>query len=298
MSKWARVFSRLLRRRSVLGLAVLLLSAVAAQAQQSRVECSTVASKILTRDVAYCVILPPSYGVDKAKRYPVVYYLHGLGDNEQSLVNGGGWNVYDDLLRKKKIGEFIIVTPAGYRSFYINSHDGRFRYGDFFGTEFIPAIERKYRVARTRAQRGLLGISMGGFGALYHAFTQPRKFSVVATHMAALTEKLPQAFGGGFEEQLMSDVFGNPPDAVYYASVSPISLANRRYTALKGLSIYFDCGDNDDYGFDGGAVALDAALKRRNVAHEFHLYPGRHGWRYVMDHFPASLEFLSKALVK
>jgi len=51
------------------------------------------ASQILGRPVRYCVLLPASYDTEKARRYPVLYYLHGLGDNEQSLVNFGGWNL-------------------------------------------------------------------------------------------------------------------------------------------------------------------------------------------------------------
>ena len=58
-------------------------------------------------------MLPPSYARDKARRYPVAYYLHGLGDNEQSLVNLGGWSIYDRLMREKKIGEFVVAGSGG-----------------------------------------------------------------------------------------------------------------------------------------------------------------------------------------
>ena len=71
------------------------------------------------------MLLPPSYDSDKTRRYPVLYSLHGLGGNEQELINSGGWDLIQDLWDKKQIGEFLIAAPAGGRSFYINSRDGR-----------------------------------------------------------------------------------------------------------------------------------------------------------------------------
>jgi len=57
---------------------------------QGRAECSVVQSAILARPVHYCAYLPASFDQDKARQFPVLYYLHGLGDNEQSLLNSGG----------------------------------------------------------------------------------------------------------------------------------------------------------------------------------------------------------------
>jgi S-formylglutathione hydrolase FrmB len=59
------------------------------------------------------------------------------------------------------------------------------------------------------------------------------------------------------------------------------------------LKIYFDCGSEDEYGFDGGAEALDRLLTSRHTPHEFHLYPGGHNWIYFAEHLPALLEFHS-----
>ena len=100
----------------------------------------------------------------------MLYDLHGLGDNEQSLMNTGAWSLIQDLREQGKIGEFLIVTPDGGSSFYINSRDGRVRYNDFFLREFMPAIERRYRVRAGRTSRGITGMSMGGYGALRLGF--------------------------------------------------------------------------------------------------------------------------------
>jgi S-formylglutathione hydrolase FrmB len=262
----------------------------------SRVDCSELPSKVLGRSVPYCVLLPPSYDAQKTQRYPVLYYLHGLGDNEQSLINGGGWSIYDEQLSQNKIGEFLIVSPNEFRSFAVNSRDGRVKYEDFFVREFMPAIEKKYRIKPGRSARGVMGISMGGFGALHYAFKYPQLFVSVSTHMAALREQLPKNVEGVPEGKLLGDIFGQPIDETYYQANSPFTLARKAPRAqLRSLKIYFDCGSEDSYRFDIGAEQLHKLLQARGVPHEFHIYPGSHDMVYVLQHFAASLQWHSRA---
>ena len=173
-----------------------LLIAGGSAAAQSRMDCSALNSQILKQVVHYCVYLPAGYdasaALHPAKRYPVLYFLHGLGDNEQTLFNGGGWTLLDDLRNQHKMGDFLIVCPEGRRSFYINSADGSVRYNDFFLQEFLPHIEGKYRILRGRAGRAISGISMGGYGALRFAFAHPELFSAVSAQSAALITESPQ----------------------------------------------------------------------------------------------------------
>jgi S-formylglutathione hydrolase FrmB len=258
---------------------------------QGRAECRTVASTILKRSVRYCALLPASYDTDKTRRFPVLYQLHGLGDSEQSLVNSGGWDLIEQLREQKRIGEFIIVTPDGARTFYVNSKDGRELYENFFIKEFIPAIERRYRAIATRAGRGIGGFSMGGYGALRFAFKYPQMFASVSAHSAALFEDLPESFTALFNRNLRA--FGEPIDPAYWKQNTPFTLA-RAALNLAGLKIYFDCGRSDDYGFDAGAEILHRLLEQRKIPHEFHIYPGRHSGAYVAEHLDESLAFHSR----
>jgi S-formylglutathione hydrolase FrmB len=288
-----------MKRALIRTLLMLVVVSGASALAQSRVDCGKMPSKILGMSVPYCVMLPPSYDTSKTMKFPVVYYLHGLGDNEQSLVNGGGWQLYEQLLDDKKVGEYIIATPYGYRSFYINSKDGKFPYEDFFVREFMPEIERKYRVRAVRGSRGIMGVSMGGYGALHYAFKYPDKFAAVSTHMAALMENPPANLGASREGKLLTEIFGNPLDRDYYKRNSPFTYARTQpATKLNGLAIYFDVGSEDGYGFDSGNSAMDKLLTSRAVKHEFHVYPGGHDWNFVIEHFGKSLEVQSKALGK
>ena len=269
----------------------------ASQTSEARGECLSLPSRILARSIPYCVILPPGYAKEPNRRYPVLYYLHGLGDNEQMLLRSGGFDLVQELWDGHEIGDFIIVTPAGYASFFMNSRDGRFRYDDFFLQEFIPRIEKRYRTEPGRESRGIGGISMGGYGALRMAFLHPQLFGSVSAHSAALMERLPSVSVTNSPEsgrfRIFGNVFGSPPDRPFWDRNNPVQIA--RNADLAGMKIRFDCGNQDDYGFDVGAQALHDLLASRHIAHEFHLYPGGHNWSYFAAHLPESLRFHSAA---
>jgi S-formylglutathione hydrolase FrmB len=292
---FASRFSSLVTRHSSLATLFFLLLTLPLHAT-GRVECNSLNSKILSRSVPYCVVLPASFDADKTRKFPILYDLHGLGDNEQFLVHSGLWNLVEDLRDNQQLKDFLIVTPDGDASFYINSRDGKNRYEDFLLEEFFPFVEKRYRAAPGRANRAISGVSMGGYGALHLAFRHPQLFGSVSAHSAALIEKLPSFLGpsssGSPRSRVLGGVFGNPPDPVFWDRNSPIVLA--RIANLAGMKIYFDCGDQDDYGFDAGARALGKILTSRHIPHEFHIFPGRHDPAYFAGHIPASLQFHSR----
>lgn len=276
--------------------AAVLTLAQPARAALGRIECRSTHSQILGREVRFCAILPPSYDSATSRRYPVLYFLHGLGGNEQLLVSSGGWNLIEDLLEQHTIGEFLVVTPDADTSFYINSRDGRDRYEDFFTREFIPFIDRTYRTSPLRGSRGIGGISMGGYGALHIAFRHPELFVSASANSAALLDKFPDVRFANPEQSLLLRVlraFGTPPDSAFWRRNDPLTLARTRN--LAGLKIYFDCGREDDYGFERGAQSLHDVLAARRIPHEFHLYPGAHNWQYFVARLPAVFEFHSRA---
>jgi S-formylglutathione hydrolase FrmB len=279
--------------------------AVSVQARaQSRIDCDALNSRILKHPVHYCVYLPAGYDAGAtqhpARTYPVLYFLHGLGDNERTLFNSGGWTLFDDLRQQHKMGEFLIVAPEGRRTFYINSADGSVRYSDFFLQEFIPLIEAKYRISKGRSNRAISGISMGGYGALRFAFAHPEMFSAVSAQSAALITESPQeldtaARSGAPLGKLLATVFGSPIEAQHWKDNSPFALAEKNSAALRKVAIYFNCGQQDNYGFEKGAAALHEQLQKQGVKHEYHPYPGDHSLSYFLDHFTEVMEFHSQA---
>ena len=279
---------------------LLALALVPAVHAEGRAECSVVKSTILARPVRYCAYLPASFDQDKTRQYPVLYYLHGLGDNEQSLLNMGGWDLIEELRRQGKIGDFVVLAPNGGHTFFLNSADGKLRYEDFLTKEFMPQMEKKYRIISTRATRGVTGVSMGGFGALHLAFKYPQQFAAVSAQMPALLAEIPPNFaagGPGSPGSMMGDVFGSPFNRAYFDRNNVFYFAKTDPTAeLKRTKIYFDVGNNDDYGFEQGAQKLHQLLDSRGVANVFLVYSGGHNPQFVMRHFGDVMQFQWNAI--
>jgi len=290
--------------RWLLGFLTFLLSFSSTLASaQGRIDCSSVQSKILKRAVHYCVQVPVNYDKDSNARYPVLYYLHGLGDNEQSFSRTGGWTLIEDLREHGRIGDFLIVAPEGGASFYINSADGEQRYSDFFLREFLPYIEKKYRKQPGREARAITGISMGGYGALRFAFAYPEMFSAVSAQSAALIVESPEELnelGRSRPEvaEALAPLIGDPINIPHWKANDPFTLAKKNKNALKNMAIYFNCGQSDDYGFETGAAALDKQLTAEGIVHEYHPYPGGHSMNYFLSHLGEVIEFHSRAFQK
>ncbi len=279
--------------------------AVSCRAQQSgtvsgasSLKCDSFNSRILGRSVNYCVDLPAGYDSQPAKRYPVLYFLHGLFENEQSWGEKGGKQILDRLRAAGKVGNFIVVIPDGGHSFYINSYDGRDRYEDFFTQEFVPAMDRLYRTIPVPQERAVSGTSMGGFGALHLAMRHASLFGAGSAQGAALIAKFPNPLPSegrwAFYARILSGTFGSPLNESYWDANSPLTLAEQP-NKFEGLKLYFDCGDHDRYGFNAGAGLLDQILTREGYPHQYVLRDGDHGWAYLEEYMQYDLEFHWKA---
>lgn len=251
-------------------------------------------SKYVPGRIGFCAMLPPSYDANPGKRFPVLYFLHGLGGDQSFLASSGASSVIEEAWEQKRLGEFVIITPEAENSFYINSRDGHVLYEDFFVREFVPQMEKRFRLTGGRAARAIGGVSMGGYGALRFAFKYPQMFASVAVHMPALLEQLPRGSADVGLGAFLGTAFGTPLNERFWQENTPFVFA--RSAHLQGLKIYFDCGDHDNYGFATGSRQMDRLLTERHVAHEAHIYPGGHDWQFVAEHLNASMEFQSRAL--
>jgi S-formylglutathione hydrolase FrmB len=276
-------------------LVVTIVATAALASAQSRIDCSSFNSRILHHAVRYCVMLPPNYD-QETRKYPALYFLHGLGENEQALMRSGGWGPIEDLQRQHKVGDFIMLAPEGRGGFFINSADGKSRYNDFLLQEFLPQIETHYRIIRSRRSRGVTGLSMGGYGALRLAFAHPELFGSVSAQSAALITETPAQLNSDLRNagplaQLLGSVFGSPIDVPHWKQNNPFELARKNQIQLKTQAIYINCGDQDDYGFYEGASQMHKQLTAEGIQHEFHLYPGRHSADYFLSHLGETIEF-------
>src|SRR5438046_7169947 len=111
------------------------------------VEYKSFSSKLLEREFKYGVYLPPSYSSSPTKKYPILYFLHGLFEDETRWSTRGGTDqIMNRMIADGKIGEFIVAIPNGATSFYTNTRDGSEKWEDAIVNEFIPMVESNYRV--------------------------------------------------------------------------------------------------------------------------------------------------------
>jgi S-formylglutathione hydrolase FrmB len=251
--------------------------------------------------VSFCVAFPPGYEASSNKRYPTLYFLHGLFEDERSWIDRGGKQIWESLTEQGTLTKFIVILPDGGRSFYVNSQDHRERYEDFLIQELVAEIDRRYRTLPVARERGVSGTSMGGYGALHLAMRYPEVFGSASAHSAALLPKfptpLPTEGRWGFYARVLQEPFGSPLNESYWEANNPLTLAGHP-ERFPHLALYFDCGDHDRYGFEEGAERLDHILAEKGFTHEYALRPGGHGWDYLHQYLPFSLEFHSKVFTQ
>ncbi len=276
--------------------ALLFIGTKPASAAPADVQCEAVPSAILGRSVSVCVALPPSYA-SSTKRFPTLYYLHGLFENERSWSERGGLQILESLWSQGEAGEFVVIMPDGGKTFYVNAYNGSERYEDFFISELVPWVDGKYRTHAAPLARGISGTSMGGYGALHVAMDHPDVFGSVSAHSAALIPKIPDPLPSegrwGHYARVLQTSFGSPLNTAYFDRNNPITLADHP-ARFRELKLYFDCGASDRYGFEAGAAMLHEKLQARGFAHEFALRPGDHGWSYLNQYLKHSLLFHSR----
>ena len=265
-------------------------------AQSGRVDCSqAIDSRVLNREMSYCIYLPESY--DHSHRYyPVLYLFHGMWGNHTDWVQSGEvQRTASELIASGLIPEMIIVMPDGLiDGFYINNYDGSVRWEDFFYQEFLPDIENRYRIAANRNNRGLAGLSMGGYGALYHGFMHRDLFEVCYALSAGVIEVDPvddlsalSDFQKNFNEKLWGPLNADKLPAGYakhsiqemVKGMDPYSPPPPYMPGMPGLpAITLDCGDDDFLLKENVHLAL--LLKEKNIPFELRIRDGAHTWDY------------------
>ncbi len=271
---------------------------VVAAPQARLLEGMVVRSSIMNQAVRYSIYLPPDYYTSN-RRYPVVYLLHGYGDNETSWVQfGEADRTIDEGVRSGELAPCIVVMPNGGTSYFINDFRQQVRYEDMFVQELIPHIDSTFRTRTQREFRAISGLSMGGFGSLVLAMHHPNLFgSCAALSAAARTDEMIAAMPAERYNQTLGPVMSGPVNGndrltLTWKRNSPITLAQSAPVAdLQKVRWYIDCGDDDALS-EGNAV-LHIALTKRQIPHEYRVRNGAHNWAYWRSSLPDVLRFFA-----
>jgi S-formylglutathione hydrolase FrmB len=260
-------------------------------------EKQVIASKILNRNVHYSIYLPSDYNTSE-RSYPVTYLLHGHGDADDGWIQFGEINrLADKAIADGTIPPMIIVTPDGFKSFYINAADGSLSYEDFFIKELIPHIEKTYKVKSEKRYRGIAGLSMGGYGALIYALKYPKLFAAAAPLSAVVWNDsdislvADNMYNSLFATTDKKNVKGIDRINSAWLQNSPLKLIETKsIEELSSVKYWIDCGD-DDY-LSVGNANLHIAMTNKKVPHEFRVRDGAHNWTYWRTGIIDALSFI------
>ncbi|MGE0772029.1 MAG: alpha/beta hydrolase [Cyclobacteriaceae bacterium] len=250
-------------------------------------------SKILKMDRKYAVYLPPDY--EKSERsYPVLYLLHGAGDDHTGWVQFGEvLHIADKAINEGKATPMIIVMPDAKttRLGYFNDITNQWRYEDFFFEEFIPVIEKTYRIKSEKRYRAVAGLSMGGGGSFMYALHHPEMFSSacpLSAYVGPLTVE-------EMKQRMEKDVkVSDEQIQTYFKRHNAVELVKAiPDDQKKAVRWFIDCGD-DDFLYEGNSL-VHIAMKKKEIPHEYRVRDGGHTWTYWRDSLPVVLSFVSDA---
>jgi enterochelin esterase-like enzyme len=252
----------------------------------------SVKSNILKMDRKYAIYLPPDYETSQ-RSYPVLYLLHGGGDDQTGWVQFGEvQNITDKAIRDGHATAMIIVMPdanTGRRG-YFNDIKGEWRYEDFFFQEFLPYIEKTYRIKTEKRYRAISGLSMGGGGTLMYALHHPELFSAACPLSASAGPISLEDARTNYRRS--NPTLSDTTISNYIQHHSSLALVNAMPDSLKkSVRWYFDIGD-DDFLYEGNAL-LHIAMRKKEIPHEFRMRDGVHSWTYWRACLPVVLEFVS-----
>ncbi len=225
----------------------------------------TFKSRLAGGEVSYLVYLPPTYETEKAQRYPVVYWLHGLNGN-QSAGAVFAENL-DAAVRAGKAPAMIVVLVNGMvDSFYNDAPDGKWPIESVIVKELIPHIDKTYRTVAQRESRAVEGYSMGGYGAAHLGFKYPELFGIVGVMAGALIEPRAEVQPAVFQK-----MFGS--DKAYVQANDPFTLVRKNADAIRGkTAIRIAVGDLDNLKTRN--LALHELLGELKIEHDYEVVPG------------------------
>jgi enterochelin esterase-like enzyme len=254
----------------------------------------SITSKILKSERKYAIYLPAGYETSK-RSYPVLYLLHGATDNHTGWVQFGEvQQIADKAIQDGTATAMIIVMPDGDtgRMGYFNSIGGDWNYEDFFFQEFLPTIEKTYRIKADKRYRAIAGLSMGGGGTFMYALHHPELFSSACPLSAYIG---PLDFDEAKARMKKSDpgITDEVQIKTYFERHNALNLINKMpEDQKKAVRWYIDCGD-DDFLYEGNCL-VHIAMRKNDIPHEFRVRDGAHNWTYWREALPVVLGFVSE----
>ena len=231
------------------------------------------------RVLEYALYAPPGFAPEET--LPLVVFLHGAGDGPDCFDEAGVGQRLDAAILAGTLPRAIIVVPRGDLGFWENWVDGSYRYRDWVLRSLIPEIARRWGTAPCPSDCHLIGISMGGHGALRFALLEPGAFATVTAVSAPILDTddalalvneswlrfvIPsrRIWGPGERELIERDDF---------------FLRWTRPEDLGGVDLMLAWADADHAQIIETNERFVRHLEQNGIPHESFVFPGRHKWQ-------------------
>ncbi len=250
-------------------------------------------SKILKSERNFAVYSPPDYETSQ-RSYPVLYLLHGSGDDQTGWVQFGEvLHITDKAIKEGRATPMIIVMPDAKtkRLGYFNDIRGDWKYENYFFNELMPYVEKNYRIKSEKRYRAIAGLSMGGGGSFMYALHHPELFSSACPLSAYIGPGTVEEMLNGQSRYIDKNI--NQEEAISYFKQHNVLqlIKSMSKEQIEAVRWYIDCGD-DDFLYEGNSL-VHLALRNKYIKHEFRIRDGGHTWTYWREALPEVLKFVS-----
>lgn len=250
-------------------------------------------SAAMGRDMRYAVYTPPNWTA--SERLPLVLFLHGGGDSEDCFDRAYIGQAFDAAFFADEMPRAVVCVPNGERGFWENWVDGSYRYRDWVMDDLLPHVREEFNTLAGRENTYVMGISMGGHGALRFAHLEAEEFAAVAAISAPVmdAENLVK-FTDNFWVKLfvpVERIWGSTDDL---ERVRRDDLFEQWQTQedLGGFRFMLVHGTEDREGIMMGGRRFHDVLTERGIEHRYLVYDGRHKWVDWRPMLPEVVRFL------
>jgi enterochelin esterase-like enzyme len=258
-------------------------------------------SKVLNKEVKYTIYLPPDY--DSIKTYPTIYFLHGFGGNNNSPHFKGIIKQIDSLIIEGSFPETIIISPNAGKSWYIDDYAGKEKYATMFITEFIPEMKKQYALTKSSQKTVVMGLSMGGFGALRFTMLNPEEFGICVSFMGAISTKKQMIEDlEKYYQRFHAHLYGenlSPKERTneVYVNNNPLYIAEKiDVEILKDKKWYIQTCDDDFHSLPNSELHI--LFHQKKIEHEFRVTNGKHNKTCVDNSMLDALDYIKTNLIE
>ncbi len=248
-----------------------------------RLDLHVIDSAVMGREMAFSSLSPPAAAHAGRTDPHVVYMLHGFGDDHRALDRYGISDRLHDAMTDGGIPPVHLVMPHGERGFWIDWHDGTRLYESHVVDEVIPEAEHILGLEIPSERRHIMGVSMGGIGALQMGLRHPELFSSISSISgpvlteAQAVEHVKSSFARWFVD--LNRIFGDCTDQEFMESHNPFAIVKLKKNDPR-QRIFLAAGRQEKEFFRGTSTGYHEFLDKNDVAHHWEIFEGGHGWRF------------------